>query len=122
VVLGLLLLAPVLTGALDANREVAIRAGAAEVLDSGIAPLDKLRLAQNVLDEVDAAEKTGELPDVTRLFDGLPSTDDYAALLSALQNQLERAVTDAFSTPFLLAAALALAALVPVAIGRGDQL
>ena len=122
VVLGLLLLAPVLTGALDANREVAIRAGAAEVLDSGIAPLDKLRLAQNVLDEVDAAEKTGELPDVTRLFDGLPSTDDYAALLSALQDQLERAVTDAFSTPFLLAAALALAALVPVAIGRGDQL
>jgi hypothetical protein len=121
-VLGLLLLAPVLTTALDENREEAIRAGAAEVLDSGIAPLDKLRLAQNVLDEVDAAEKTGELPDVARVFDGLPTTDDYAALLSALQDQLDRAVTDAFSTPFLLAAALALAALVPVAIGRGEQL
>ena len=122
VVLGLLLLAPVLTTALDENREEAVRAGAAEVLDSGIAPLDKLRLAQNVLDEVDAAEETGELPDVARVFDGLPSTDDYAALLSALQDQLDRAVTDAFSTPFLLAAALALAALVPVAIGRGEQL
>ena len=122
VVLGLLLLAPVLTTALDENREEAVRAGAAAVLDSGIAPLDKLRLAQNVLDEVDAAEETGELPDVARVFDGLPSTDDYAALLSALQDQLDRAVTAAFSTPFLLAAALALAALVPVAIGRGEQL
>jgi MFS family permease len=122
VVLGLLLLAPVLTTALEENREEAVRAGAAEVLDSRIAPLDKLRLAQNVLDEVDQAEETGDLPDVASVFQGLPSTDDYAALLSALQDQLDRAVTDAFSGPFLLAAALALAALLPVAIGRGEQL
>jgi hypothetical protein len=122
VVLGLLLLAPVLTSALDESRDEAIRAGAAQVLDSDIAPLDKLRLAQNVLDEVDAAEESGELPDVANLFEGLPSTDDYAALLSALQDQLDRAVTNAFSTPFLLAALLALAALVPVAVGRGEQL
>jgi predicted MFS family arabinose efflux permease len=122
VVLGLLLLAPVLTTALEENREEAIRAGAAEVLDSRIAPLDKLRLAQNVLDEVDQADETGDLPDVASVFEGLPSTDDYAALLAALQDQLDRAVTHAFSGPFLLAAALALAALVPVAIGRGEQL
>jgi MFS family permease len=122
VVLGLLLLAPVLTSALDRNEEEALRAGAAEVLDSRIAPLDKLELAQNVLDEVDRAEEAGELPEVARLFDGLPSSDEYVALLSALEDQLERAVTDAFSGPFLLAAALALAALVPVAVGRGEQL
>ena len=122
VVLGLLLLAPVLTTALDQNRDDAIRAGAAEVLDSRIEPLDKLRLAQNVLDEVDQAEATGDLPDVARLFDGLPSSDEYTALLTALEDQLERAVTNAFSGPFLLAAALALAALVPVALGRGEPL
>jgi MFS family permease len=122
VVLGLLLLAPVVTAALDRNREVAVRAGAAEVLDSRIQPLDKLRLAQNVLDEVDAAERSGELPDVASVFEDLPSSDEYVALLSALQDQLDRAVTDAFSGPFLLAAALALAALVPVWLGRGEPL
>jgi hypothetical protein len=121
-VLGLLLLAPLLTTALEENREEAVRAGAAKVLDSGIAPLDKLRLAQNVLDEVDRAEETGELPRVAAVFDDLPSTDEYVELLAALEDQLERAVTAAFSDPFLLAAALALAALVPVAVGRGEQL
>jgi MFS family permease len=122
VVVGLLLLAPVLTTALEENRDEAIRAGAAKVLDSRIEPLDKLRLAQNVLDAVDEAEETGDLPDVASVFEGLPSTDEYVALLGALQDQLDRAVTNAFSGPFLLAAALALAALVPVALGRGEPL
>jgi MFS family permease len=122
VVLGLLLLAPVLTTALEENRDEAIRAGAAKVLDSRIEPLDKLRLAQNVLDAVDEAEATGDLPDVASVFEGLPSSDEYVALLGALQDQLDRAVTNAFSGPFLLAAALALAALVPIAIGRGEPL
>lgn len=122
VVLGLLLLAPVLTEALDRNVDLAVGAGAAEVLDSRIPPLDKLRVAQDVLDEVDRAEDAGELPDVTAVFEERPSSDDYGALLSALQDQLERAVTDAFSGPFLLAAAIALGALVPVSLGRGEQL
>jgi MFS family permease len=122
VVVGLLLLAPVLTSALEQNRDEAIRAGAAKVLDSRIEPLDKLRLAQNVLDAVDAAEETGDLPDVASVFEGLRSSDEYVALLDALQDQLDRAVTNAFSGPFLLAAALALAALVPVALGRGRPL
>jgi MFS family permease len=122
VVLGLLLLAPVLTDALDRNQDEALRSGAAEVLDSRIEPLDKLRLAQNVLDEVERANDAGELPRIAALFDGLPSGDEYRDLLSALQEQLDRAVTDAFSGPFLLAAALALAALVPAALGRWEPL
>ena len=122
VVLGLVLLAPVLTTALEDNRDEAIRAGAAKVLDSRIEPLDKLRLAQNVLDAVDEAEATGDLPDVASVFEGLPDSDEYVALLGTLQDQLDRAVTNAFSGPFLLAAALALAALVPVAVGRGEPL
>lgn len=122
VVVGLLLLAPVLTTALDRNVDVAVRAGAAVVLDSGIPPLDKLRVAQDVLDEVDRAEDAGELPDVAAAFEQRPSSDEYGALLSALQDQLHRAVTDAFSGPFLLAAVIALAALVPVSLGRGEQL
>ena len=53
VVVGLLLLAPVLTSALDRNEQEALYAGAAAVLDSEIPPLDKLRVAQDVLVQVD---------------------------------------------------------------------
>jgi hypothetical protein len=120
VVLGLLLLAPVFTAALDRNEQEAERAGAAAVLDSRIPPLDKLRLAQDVLDQVDRAD--GELPDVDAAFEHRPDTPAYRSLQSALQDQLDRAVTDAFSRPFLLAALLALAALVPLARGRGEPL
>jgi predicted MFS family arabinose efflux permease len=122
VVLGLLLLAPVLTSALERSRDEAVRSGAAKVLDSRIPALDKLRVAQDILDEVDKAEKRGELPDVSAAFEDRPDDDEYRDLLAALHDQLDRAVTDAFSTPFLLAAALALAALVPVGLSRGEPL
>jgi MFS family permease len=118
VVLGLLLLAPVLTTALDENREEAIRAGAAVVLDSEISPLDKLGVAQDVLDEVDRSSEVGELPDVELAFEGRPDEPEWRALIDGLQDQLDRAVTSAFSGPFLLAAALTLLALVPLAFVR----
>ncbi len=118
VVLGLLLLTPVLTTALDRNEDEAVRAGAAEVLDSRIPAVDKLRLAQDVLDEVGRAGREGELPDVARAFEERPADEEYGALLSALRDQLERAITNAFSGPFLLAAALALGALLPAVLLR----
>ena len=118
VVVGLVLLAPVLTTALEENRDEAIRAGAAVVLDSEIPPLDKLGVAQDVLAEVDRASEVGELPDVERAFEGRPDDDEWRALVDGLQEQLDRAVTSAFSGPFLLAAALTLCALVPVALMR----
>lgn len=121
VVLGLLLLAPLLTDALERNRDEAVRAGTAVVLDSRISAVDKLGVAQDVLAEVDDAERRGELPSVEAVFDDLPDDDEYRELASDLQDQLDRAVTDAFSDPFLLAAALALAALVPVALVRGER-
>ncbi len=85
------------------------------MLDSTIPPLDKLRVAQDVLAQVDEAK--GELPDVAVVFEDRPDTDEYRSLLATLQDQLDRAVTDAFSGPFALAAVLALAALVSVGIG-----
>jgi hypothetical protein len=118
VVVGLVLLAPVLTAALEENRDEAIRAGAAVVLDSEIPPLDKLGVAQDVLAEVDRANDVGELPDVQRAFEGRPEDDEWHSLIDGLQEQLDRAVTSAFSGPFLLAAGLTLCALVPVAFLR----
>ena len=111
---GLLLLAPVLTSALDENRDEAIRAGAAIVLDSGIPPLDKLGVAQDVLTEVDRANGVGKLPDVGRALADRPHDDDWNALRAGLQDQLDRAVTSAFSRPFFLASALTLCALLPL--------
>jgi MFS family permease len=117
VVVGLLLLAPVLTSTLERNRDEAVNAGAAAVLDSRIPPLDKLRVAQDVLVQVEQA--TGELPDVAAAFADRPQTDEYRSLLAALEDQLDRAVTNAFSDPFALAALLALSAVVPVAFAVG---
>ena len=78
--------------------------------------------AQDVLEAVDEAEERGELPDVSEALADRPDDNDYRALVSALQGQLDRAVTDAFSRPFLLAAAIALAALVPLGLSRGQRL
>jgi len=121
VVLGLLVLAPILTGALDRNEHEALRAGAAIVVDSRIPPLDKLGVAQDVLEQVDAAGGH-RAPDLAAAFRERPHTDEYRSLLSALEEQLHAAVTNAFSVPFLVAALLAALALVPVWVGRGEAL
>jgi MFS family permease len=112
VVLGLLLLTPLFTAALDRNQDEALAAGTAAVLDSAVPPLDKLRVAQDVLTEVDRAK--GRMPDVAPAFQG-HDEPAYRSLEAALVDQLDRAATNAFSSSFLLGAALGLAALVPLA-------
>ena len=118
VVLGLLLLTPVFTTALDRNEDRALRAGAAAVLDSRIPPLEKLGVAQDVLAIVRASDR--EVPDVRGAFADRPDTPEYRGLEDELVSQLDRAVTAAFSRPFLLAALLALAALVPIVVSRRE--
>jgi MFS family permease len=117
VVIGLLLLTPIFTTALDTNENRALRAGAAAVLDSSIPPLEKLGLAQDVLAIVRASDR--EVPDVREAFVDRPDDEAYRSLEATLVDELDRAVTAAFSRPFLLAALLALAALVPIAWSRG---
>jgi hypothetical protein len=118
VVLGLLLVSPVFTASLDHNRDEALRAGTAVVLDSRIPPLDKLAVAQDVLVQVDRAGSNGRVPDIGVAFEDRPHTSAYRSLLHALEDQLDRAITDAFSNPFFLTAALALTALVPLSLAR----
>jgi hypothetical protein len=71
-----------------------------------------------VLAEVDRSRDAGELPDVERALEDRPDDDEWSSLVSALQDQLDRAVTSAFSGPFFLAAALTLCAFVPLAFVR----
>lgn len=119
VVVGLLLLTPIFTTDLDRNEDNALAAGTAAVLDSRISPLEKLAVARDILVAVDEAKDEARIPDV---HDVVGERDDpsYADLTSALQDQLDRAVTNSFSRAFLAAALIGLAALVPILLGRRE--
>jgi len=119
VVLGLLLLTPIFTADLDRNEEAALSAGTAAVLDSNVSALDKIGVARDVLVAVDEAKPEARIPDVKQVVDHRDDPD-YAALGDELQDQLDRAVTNAFSDSFLVAALLGLLALVPILLGRRD--
>src|SRR4029079_16312221 len=78
VVVGLLLLTPIFTTALDTNENGARGARAAAVLDSSLPPLEKLGLAQDVLAIVRASDR--EVPDVREAFVDRPDDEAYLTL------------------------------------------
>jgi MFS family permease len=119
VVLGLLLLTPIFTTDLERNEDDALAAGTSVVLDSRIPPLRKLSVARDVLVAVDDAKDEARIPDVKEVVDH-EDDPEYRELGADLQDQLDRAVTNAFSRSFLAAACLGLLALIPILIGRRD--
>jgi MFS family permease len=119
VVVGLLLLTPIFTAGLERNEDDALAAGTSAVLDSRIPPLEKLSVARSVLVAVDEAKEEARIPAVDAVV-GDHDDPAYDQLVSMLQEQLDRAVTNAFSRSFLAAACLALLALVPILLGRRD--
>ena len=120
VVLGLLLLTPLFTADLDSQEVAAERAGAAAVIDSNLSIQAKLALGQAVADAL--ARSGTSLPNLQPAFEAQhPSSADrpeYARLEAELTAQARRAGTHAFSRSFFVAAALALAALVPLVYAR----
>ena len=120
VVLGLLLLTPIFTADLQTNEDDALRSGTAAVLDSRIPPLDKIGVARDILVAVDEAEAEARVPDVAAVISNEGDDDAYRDLAAALQDQLDRAATHAFSRSFLAAALLGLCALVPILLSRRD--
>jgi MFS family permease len=119
IVLGLVLLTPLFTADLERNEDDALSAGTAVVLESEIPPLQKIGVARDILVAVDKAQEDVTVPNVS---DSIDHQDDnaYRRLASDLQTQLNRAVTNAFSRSFLVAAALGLLALAPILVGRRD--
>jgi hypothetical protein len=118
-VLGLVLLTPIFTADLERSEEDALAAGTSAVLDSRIPPLAKVGVARDILVAVDEAEQEARIPDVQAVID---RRDDpaYADLGAELQDQLDRAATNACSRSFLAAALLGLLALFPIVLGRRD--
>ncbi|MDX6625914.1 MAG: hypothetical protein QOE56_903 [Solirubrobacterales bacterium] len=124
VVIGLLALTPIFTHDIAQQREDAIEAGTAVILDSPVEPLLKLDLAQKVASRL--GEEKGKVPTIGPAFEPLPSDPGERAeteqLRSELQDQLDRGATHAFSPSFGLAALLGLLALIPIALSRRVEL
>lgn len=120
VVVGLLVLTPVFTSDLIEQRTAAEAAGTAKLLDANLPPLLKIDIAQRLTDRL--GQERGRVPVIDPAFEPVPGdSEDRAAVLrlkDALQDQLDRAATHAFSNSFFIAAAFALAALLPIAIVR----
>lgn len=120
VVVGLILLTPVFTHQLEAQRDSALDAGTSILLESSIDPTDKLDLGARLAETVEG--ETDRVPDVRPAFEPLPTDpverDAYESVLAGLEDQLDRAATHAFSLSFLISALFGLLALIPIGMTR----
>jgi MFS family permease len=120
VVIGLLALTPVFTADIAQQRDDAIDAGTAVILDSKVDPLLKISLAQRLEGRLEGEK--GKVPTLGPAFEPLPDDPGQRAevveLRDELQEQLNRGATHAFSPSFLLAALLGLLALIPIGLSR----
>lgn len=120
VAIGLIALTPLFTADIAQQREDAIDAGTAVVLDSRVSPLLKLELAQRIEDRLEG--ERGKVPTLGPAFEPLPEDPDDRAdvlvLRGELQDQLDRGATHAFSPSFGLGALIGLLALIPIGLAR----
>jgi MFS family permease len=120
VAIGLIALTPLFTADIAQQREDAIDAGTAVVLDSRVDPLLKLDLAQRIEDRLEG--ERGKVPTIGPAFEPLPEDPedrtDVVLLREDLQDQLDRGATHAFSPSFGLGALIGLLALIPIGLAR----
>jgi hypothetical protein len=120
VVVGLLLLTPVFTADLDAQQIRTEHAGLAALLDAPLGLETKIELARRLADRVTAAD--GRLPDLAPAYRGVDADPrEIARLAAALEDQIDRAGTAAFSRSLRLAGGLALLALIPLLFSAGAR-
>lgn len=124
IVVGIVLLAPLLSWQLETQRERAQESATALILDSSLPAETKLALGTAIAERIKAAD--GRLPDIGPAFEVVAVPDgtsaaDYDELRDEIQDQAERGATNAFSLPFLGAAAFALLSLVPIARLRATE-
>jgi MFS family permease len=124
VVIGLLALTPVFTADIANQRNDAIDAGTAVILDSRVPPLTKIDLARKIESRLEG--ERGKVPTIGPAFEPLPTDpeerDAVVQLRDELQEQLNRGATHAFSPSFGLAALLGLLALIPIGLARRVEL
>ncbi len=120
VAIGLIVLTPLFTADIAQQRNDAIDASTAIVLDSKVEPLLKLQLAQRIEERLEG--ERGKVPTLGPAFEPLPEDPaaraDVILLREELQEQLDRAATHAFSPSFGLGALIGLLALIPIGLAR----
>jgi len=117
IVVGILLIAPLLSAQLTVRQQEAIDSTTAALLDAPLPVETKVSLAAALGSRIEDAD--GRVPDIGPAFDSVqPAPGDipaYEALEADIEDQIERAATSAFSWPFLAAALMAALALIPIA-------
>ncbi|MGE5461319.1 MAG: MFS transporter [Solirubrobacterales bacterium] len=118
-VLALVVVAPILAADLVESAEVAKLNGTAVVIDARISATRKVPLALDIRDALDRAPR-GEVPDLDPAFEANGAGEDPGVRVARddLLATIERAVTRAFRPSFLVCAALAALALLPVLVWR----
>lgn len=115
IVAGLLVLTPIFVGGLKDARPLAQSAITQLVIDAPLPVEAKLSLADGLAKQLDAEE--GRVPDLAPAFAAAQfGPDDQAESLrlrAALDDQVERAATNAFHDAFLVGGIIALLALIP---------
>ena len=108
------------TADLETERADAEAAGTAALLDARLSPGAKLELADRIAKQIEA--EGDKVPTIAPAFEPLPSDPaervETVALRGRIEDEVDAAATHAFSASFLIAAAFALAALIPIAIAR----
>jgi predicted MFS family arabinose efflux permease len=119
IVLGLVVLTPIFSSQLADQQDAAERSGTALILDARLSPATKIALGDAIADRIERAG--GRLPDLAPAFDALTppaeARPEYERLEARLAEEVDKAATHAFSLVFLIAAAIALLAVVPIAAG-----
>ena len=124
VVIGLLALTPIFTHDIAQQRDDAIDAGTAVILDSRVPPLVKIDLAQRIESRLEGEKGRcrRSAPLSSRCRPIPKNAPRWCELREELQDQLNRGATHAFSPSFGLAALLGLLALIPIGLARRVEL
>jgi hypothetical protein len=113
--LGLLIIAPVLAGNLETKAEQSALAGTDVMLQAQLPLREKIPAAWAIRNEI-RRTPDGEVPDVEKVFEEQGAADNEALTTTRdeLLGTIQEILTRAFRSSFLIAAALALVALVPL--------
>ncbi len=106
-VLGLVVIAPLLSGSLTSGAQQAVVTGTGVLLDARMPVQEKLSLALSVRDTFAEAPR-GSVPDLAAAVDTTNRSEATTAVVEEVDHRLSAVLTRAFRPAFLAAAALAL--------------
>jgi MFS family permease len=115
-VLGLVLIAPVLTSSLDKGIDRATLGATRSILEAEVPVSDKVAVTWDLRDVIDGAPK-GQVPDLTKVLDehGAKDNNRLAVARDGLMTTITDTITRTFRPAFAVSALLAALAAIPAA-------